>query len=76
MRKKNFVVDKNGENKINIGNNEIKKNKSSKTKLFDFIHRYADIVEHKNIIGLTNSIKNNRLKINNIKKTMYRIEII
>ena len=25
MRKKNFVVDKYGENKINIGNNEIKK---------------------------------------------------
>ena len=68
MRKKNFVADKNGENKMNIGNNEIKKNKCSKTTLFDFIHKYADYVGHKNIIGLTNSIKNNRLKINNIKK--------
>ena len=68
MRKKNFFADKNCENKMNIGNNEIKKNKCSKTTLFDFIHKYADYVGHKNIIGLTNSIKNNRLKINNIKK--------
>jgi len=64
MRKNNFGIEKNGENKIESGNNEIIRNKNSKTKLFDFIHRYADYIGHKNIIGFTTSLKNNRLSNN------------
>ena len=63
MRKNNFGIEKNCENKIEQ-NNEIIKNKNSKTKLFDFIHRYVDYIGHKNIIGFTTSLKNNRLSNN------------
>ena len=66
MRKNNF--EKNEENKIGVGSNEITKNKAPKKTLFDFIHRYADYIGHKNIIGFTNSIKNNKLKLNNNRK--------
>ena len=65
MRKNNYGVEKNGDNKI-IGTIDVNKNKNSKIKLFNFIHRYADYVGHKNIICFTNSIKNNKL-INNKK---------
>ena len=67
MRKSNFITEKKNENKINIGNNEINKNKGSKKTLFDFVNRYIDYIGHKNIIGFINFIKNN--KLNNNKKT-------
>ena len=56
------------ENKINITNNEINKNKGGKKKLVDFIHRYIDYHE-KNRIGFT-PIINNKLNTNN-KKTIF-----
>ena len=66
IRKNNFINDKKTENKINIGNNEINKNKGSKKNLFDFINRYIEYVGHKNINVFINFIKNN--KLNNNKK--------
>ena len=58
MRKNNnFPVEKNGENKLNVTNNEINKNKNSNIKLFNFINRYIDYVGHKNIIGFTRTLK-------------------
>ena len=66
MRKNNFISEKKNENKINIGNNDINKNKGSKKNLSDFINRYIDYIGHKNINGFINFIKNN--KLNNNKK--------
>ena len=66
MRKNNN--NQNLDNKINIGNNEINKNKGGKKKLVDFIHRYIDYHE-KNRIGFT-PIINNKLNTNN-KKTIF-----
>ena len=65
MRKNNN--NQNSDNKINIGNNEINKNKGSKNKLVDFIHRYIDYHE-KNRIGFTPIINN---KLNNNKKNIF-----
>ena len=66
MRKNNIISEKKNENKINIGNNDINKNKGSKKNLSDFINRYIDYIGHKNINGFINFIKNN--KLNNNKK--------
>ena len=63
MRKNNFPVEKNGENKLNVMNNEINKNKNSNIKLFNFINRYIDYVGHKNIIGFTRTLKKNKLNL-------------
>ena len=79
MRKNNFINEKKTENKINIGNNEINKNKGSKKNLFDFIHRYIDYIGHKNIIGFINFIKNNKLtnnKKNNSLNCKYLSNIV
>ena len=79
MRKNNFMNEKKTENKINIGNNEINKNKGSKKNLFDFIHRYIDYIGHKNIIGFINFIKNNKLtnnKKNNSLNCKYLSNIV
>jgi len=65
MRKNNN--NQNSDNKINIGNNEINKNKGGKKKLVDFIHRYIDYHE-KNRIGFTPIINN---KLNNNKKSIF-----
>ena len=76
MRKNNYIGEKIVDNKINIGNNELNKNKNSQRTLFDFIHRYADYIGHKNIIGFTNSIKNNKLKLSNKLKNKYFSNIV
>ncbi len=69
------------ENKVNVGNNEINKNKGGK-KLVDFIHRYIDYHE-KNRIGFSpiinhklNSNKNNNSKKNNFHKNKYLTNIV
>ena len=66
MRKNNCITEKKIENKINIGSNEINKNIKSKKTLFDFVNKYIDYIGHKNIIGIINFIKTN--KLNNNKK--------
>ena len=79
MRKNNFINEKKNENIINIGNNEINKNKGSKKNLFDFIHRYIDYIGHKNIIGFINFIKSNKLtnnKKNNSLNCKYLSNIV
>ena len=58
MRKNNFPVEKNGENKLNVMNNEINKNKNSNIKLFNFINRY---ISQKNICYQTSCILKRRL---------------
>ena len=68
MRKNNN--NQNSENKINLGNNEINKNKGGKKKLVDFIHRYIDYHE-KNRIGFT-PIINNKLNTNNKKNIFHK----
>jgi hypothetical protein len=66
------------ENKINITNNEINKNKGGKKKLVDFIHRYIDYHE-KNRIGfspiINNKINNNKI-INNKKIISHKNNIV
>ena len=66
------------ENKINITNNEINKNKGGKKKLVDFIHRYIDYHE-KNRIGfspiINNKINNNKI-INNKKINSHKNNIV
>ena len=61
------------ENKINIGNSEINKNKGGKKKLVDFIHRYIDYHE-KNRIG--SSPINNNKTINNKKNNLHKNNIV
>ena len=63
MRKNNFPIEKNGENKINVVNNEINKNKNPNIKLFNFINRYADYIGHKNLIVFTRTLKRNKLNL-------------
>ena len=63
MRKNNFPIEKNGDNKINVVNNEINKNNNSNLKLFNFINRYVDYVGHKNIIVFTRTLKRNKLNL-------------
>jgi hypothetical protein len=63
MRKNNFPVEQSGENKINVVNNEINKNKNSNIKLFNFLNRYIDYVGHKNIIVFTRTLKKNKLNL-------------
>ena len=63
MRKNNFPIEKNGDNKINFVNNEINKNNNSNIKLFNFINRYVDYVGHKNIIVFTRTLKRNKLNL-------------
>ena len=65
------------DNKINIENNEINKNKGGKKKLVDFIHRYIDYHE-KNRIGsspIINKINNNK-NINNKKNNSHKNNIV
>ena len=62
MGKNNFPIEKNGDNQINVVNNEINKNNNSNLKLFNFINRYVDYVGHKNIIVFTRTLKRNKLK--------------
>ena len=61
------------ENKINIGNREINKNKGGKKNLVDFIHRYIDYHE-KNRIG--SSPINNNTTINNKKNNLHKNNIV
>ena len=63
MGKNNFPIEKNGDNKINVVNNEINKNNNSNLKLFNFINRYVDYVGHKNIIVFTRTLKRNKLNL-------------
>ena len=63
MRKNNFPIEKNIENKINVVNNEINKNKNPNIKLFNFINRYADYIGHKNLIVFTRTLKRNKLNL-------------
>ena len=63
MRKNNFPIEKNADNKINFVNNEINKNKNPNIKLFNFINRYVDYVGHKNIIVFTRTLKRNKLNL-------------
>ena len=63
MGKNNFPIEKNGDNKINVINNEINKNNNSNLKLFNFINRYVDYVGHKNIIVFTRTLKRNKLNL-------------
>ena len=61
------------ENKINIGNNEINKNKGGKKKLVDFIHRYIDYHEK---IRIGSSHINNNKTINNKKNNLHKNNIV
>ena len=63
MGKNNFPIEKNGDNQINVVNNEINKNNNSNLKLFNFINRYVDYVGHKNIIVFTRTLKRNKLNL-------------
>ena len=66
------------ENKINIGNNEVNKNKGGKKKLVDFIHRYIDYHE-KNRIGsspIVNNKINTNKNMNNKKNNSHKNNII
>ena len=67
-RRNSFNCEKNVENKINSGNNDISKKNSAKTNLSDFVHRYVNFRGRKDIIGSLNKINKNRLNNNSLNK--------
>ena len=69
-RKNNFNMDKNAENKINTGNNEIIKKSGSKTTLFDFVNRYVNFRGRKDFLGFLSTMNKNKLSSLN-KKNNY-----
>ena len=69
-RKNNFNMDKNAENKINTGNNEIIKKSGSKTTLFDFVNRYVNFRWRKDFLGFLSTMNKNKLSSLN-KKNNY-----
>ena len=54
-------MDKNAENKINTGNNEIIKKSGSKTTLFDFVNRYVNFRGRKDFLGFLSTMNKNKL---------------
>ena len=68
-RKNNFNMDKNAENKINTGNNEIIKKSGSKTTLFDFVNRYVNFRGRKDFLGFLSTMNKNKLSSLNKKNT-------